>query len=144
MRDDRPDHALAGVVLVASAARRRGEYERVGGRVRVGVAMGEQLVAQRGKDVDGRIPASVLASPTEILPLARSTSIQRSAVASPMRRPAYTSVAIRARRPAVRACGLASSSLAASIIAAICSAESRYTGRLRLALSLRLRVFTRT
>jgi hypothetical protein len=39
---------------------------------------------------------------------------------------------------------LASSSVAAPIIATICSADSRYTGRLRFALSLRLRVFTRT
>ena len=50
-----------------------------------------------------RTPASVLESPTEILPAARSTSRQRSAVASPIRRPAKTSVAMQraaARRSA--------------------------------------------
>jgi hypothetical protein len=69
-----------------------------------------------------RTPASVFERPTVILPRARSRSRQRSAVASPIRRPVNVSVAMSARRPAVRAFGEASSSDAASRSAWICGA----------------------
>jgi hypothetical protein len=84
-----------------------------------------------GSTSTNRTPAPVLASPTEMRPFARSMSCHVRAAASLIRRPASSSVAISARRPAGRARGLASSSVAASISATICSAESRYTGRVR-------------
>ena len=46
-----------------------------------------------GRTSTSRMPASVLESPTEIRPLARSMSRQRRAVASPIRRPAWMSAA---------------------------------------------------
>jgi hypothetical protein len=52
VRDDRPDHALASVVLVAAAAVRSREHEGVRSGFRVRLPVAEKLVAQPRKDVD--------------------------------------------------------------------------------------------
>jgi hypothetical protein len=142
--DDGPDDALARVVLVAAWAARGGEDEVVRPRGRRGVPVAGELVAQRGQDVDepdaglglGVADGDPAVGEVDVAPA------QRCGLADPQA--GVMSVAISARRPAVRASGLASSSVAASIIATICSADSRNTGRRRVVLSFRFRVLTRT